>query len=206
MAVMDIGMVTSLVFTFGVLSLALYKDNHFYRICESVFIGSSLGNIFIMAYKSIINDSVMPLLAGDIVYLIPIFLGLLFYARFSKTWKFLPRWPTAIMAAIGVAIVARGWIDSYVILGTRYIISQFFNPPNILVLINAFIVLIISISFLVYHIFTFNVQKGSVSYLHRLGRYAQIFAYSLIFAGLVIGGFSLISSRIDFILGVFGFK
>src|SRR5512137_3010606 len=87
--------------TIAVLSYVLYKENPGYRIAEALFVGISLGNVVVMAVRSLLSSGVNPLLGGDLRLALPVTLGLLLFTIYSKKLGKLSQWPIAVMSGVG---------------------------------------------------------------------------------------------------------
>ncbi|MFQ6008089.1 MAG: hypothetical protein ACE5K8_03970 [Candidatus Zixiibacteriota bacterium] len=95
----------------------LYKDNPFYKIAEHLVVGVSAGYfVVILWHNGLVPNLFQRLADGDWYflwlnsskpwYLIPAFLGVLMWARFSRNYSWVSRWPLALYIGIatGVAI------------------------------------------------------------------------------------------------------
>ncbi len=94
----------------------LYKDNPFYKFAEHLVVGTSAGYFIIilwhnglvqkLAYNSL-EDGTWYLLWLDSskpLYLIPAFLGILMWTRFSSKYAWISRWPMAMYIGIGAGV------------------------------------------------------------------------------------------------------
>ncbi|MEO0080418.1 MAG: hypothetical protein ABIK44_07070 [candidate division WOR-3 bacterium] len=97
------------VLTLGIFSF-LWRDNPFYKFCEHLFVGVSVGyTIALTWYNSVYPDLVTPLFRqGKLLYIIPLVLGLCYFCRFIPKVSWLIRFPMAFVLgwASGVAIPA----------------------------------------------------------------------------------------------------
>ncbi|MEW6411556.1 MAG: hypothetical protein AB1483_03680 [Candidatus Zixiibacteriota bacterium] len=94
----------------------LYKDNPFYKIAEHIVTGVAAGYFAILLW----HNGLIPKLVFDRLedgnwyvlwldsskpwYLIPAFLGLLMWTRFSMKWQWVSRWPMAMYIGISAGI------------------------------------------------------------------------------------------------------
>lgn len=115
---MDIG--TYLWMTFGVfVTLAtfsfLYRDNPFYKFAEHLVVGVSAGYfVIILWHNGLVPNLLQKLADGDWYflwlnaskwwYVIPAILGAMMWARFSKKYSWLSRWPMALYIGISAGI------------------------------------------------------------------------------------------------------
>ena len=70
--------------TIAVLSYVLYRKNSVYKVAELAFVGISLGNVVVMAIRSLISSEVNPLSGGKAILVVPIVYGLLLFSVYSK--------------------------------------------------------------------------------------------------------------------------
>ena len=102
----DFGVWVGAFLTLCILSF-LYRDNPFFRFAESVFAGVSLGYyVGIVADNTLVPNLFEPLLLGQgegvasslerWLFLVPLALGLLLYARYVPKIAWLSRWALAI--------------------------------------------------------------------------------------------------------------
>jgi len=91
----------------------LYKDNPFYKFAEHLVVGAAAGYFTIILW----HNGLVPKLMYDRLddgspwllfldssapwYLIPAFLGVLMWTRFSKNYAWISRWPLAMYIGIG---------------------------------------------------------------------------------------------------------
>jgi len=70
--------------TIAILSYVLYRENPVYKVAEAAFVGISLGNVVVMAVRSLISSGVNSLIGGEAILVVPIALGLLLFSVYSK--------------------------------------------------------------------------------------------------------------------------
>ncbi len=95
----------------AVLSYVLYRENPAYRVAEAIFVGVPLGNVVVMAVRSLVSSGLNPLIEGDAV---PITRGLLLFSVYSKRLGKLSQWPVAVMGGVGVGLAIRGAVHTYI--------------------------------------------------------------------------------------------
>jgi hypothetical protein len=84
----------------------LYRDNPFYRIAEHLVVGVSAGYFaIILYYTSFIPKVWVPVVhEHKFYYLVPTLLGVLMWARFSRKWSWVSRYPIAAYMGIGMGV------------------------------------------------------------------------------------------------------
>ena len=109
-----LGLTFGIFVTFGTLSF-LYKDNPFYKIAEHLVVGVSAGYFVIILWHNALVPKLFQKLAdGDWYfgflnsshweYMIPAILGVMMFARFSKDYSWLSRWPMALYIGISAGL------------------------------------------------------------------------------------------------------
>lgn len=125
----------------------LYKDNPFYRFAEHLFVGISVGyGIVIAIHQGVIPLAWEPLaeafdglwieITGDVTpesrqalwglfRIIPIFIGLLFFARLSPTYTWLIRYPIAILIGFGAGVTIPDVLQANIFKQTQGTVAPF---------------------------------------------------------------------------------
>jgi hypothetical protein len=175
----------------GMWSLALYKDNPFYQVCQSVFVGSCAGHAIGVAVGNISNFGFKPLFGkGQMDLVIPIVLGVLLYARFFNQIAWLSRWPIAFLVGVGVGQTIYASLRSQII--NQAIASMITLPGETVgATVNGLISIVGLLSVLTYFLFTIPQGKfiGGVS---KLGRWFMMVTFGVGFGNVVSGRLSVI--------------
>ena len=111
----------------------LYQDNPFYRFAEHLFIGISVGyGIVLSIHQGLVPFALKPLWAvvtgesiSGLIKLIPIGVGLLFFARLSPQHTWLIRYPIAILIGFGAGIAIPNVLRANIFEQTRGTIEPF---------------------------------------------------------------------------------
>ena len=107
---LDFGIWVEGLVTIAMLSY-VWKENPFYRIAEHLYVGISAGHAVVMAWGNIRDAAVKPMQEeGQLVWIIPILLGVLLYSRYFKGISWIARYPVAVMVGIGTGVAVRGAI------------------------------------------------------------------------------------------------
>ena len=173
-----------------------WRENAFYRIAEHLMIGVTAGYAIFAGLAAFEVNALMPINQGRIDLIIPIVIGLLLFTRFTE-FKFLSRYPIAIIVGTGVGLAMRGMVEAD-------IINQIINTTESLTgspleLTSSIIVLLVVITTLVYFFFTVE-HKGYTGYLARIGRLTMMIAFGYLFANAMTTRFTWLISRILFLL------
>jgi hypothetical protein len=80
----DPGVWLAAILTVGIFSF-LYKDNLYFKLVESVFIGFGAAHALVLGYYNVVDLGIRPLFArGDLMPVVPLVLGIALYSRFIK--------------------------------------------------------------------------------------------------------------------------
>jgi len=194
-----LGSFVAVVLTFLIYSF-LYKENKFYRFAEYSFIGVASGYWLMIAITNLQSVAWGPILKGNYSYVIPLILGVALFARLSKGYSWLARWPVAIVVGTGTALALRGFVDAMFIGQIRATIAVPMNFDNILIAV-------ITACSLFFFMFTME-HKGPVGIVAKIGRYGLMVYFGVLFGNHVMTRMALLTSRFieiqKFILKVLG--
>jgi lipoprotein signal peptidase len=196
---------TAVFFTLGIYSI-LYRENPWYRIAESVYLGVAVGYgvsvdlLYIRnQWTGQWNDS-----AGMILlFAIVIIVGLMWYGRFTKSTFFLYRWPLAIIVGTGIGLALRTVIDAQFL---QQIVAQVKTPfvtSNMLTTINNILVQIMVPSVLLYFWFTGTIRESApMKVVEKIARYTMMAGFGSAYGYTVLTRYSLFIGRSQFLLGI----
>lgn len=221
-----IGIWVAALFTLFVLSF-VYRDNPFYKIAESVFVGVSAAywmvvgfwttivpNLFGKLAPNLINSWAIPGLspeheAGWFMYLIPLVLSGMLLWRLAPTGAWIARWPLAFIIGTTAGIRMMGFIHADFLSQIRNSIiplyAQVVDPANPSVMRFDFwdsvlnLVLIVGVlSCLVYFFFSFE-HKGFVGRTAKVGIWFLMVTFGAAFGYTVMGRIALLAIRLEFL-------
>jgi hypothetical protein len=194
----DIGIWVGAILTLCILSyFTSGKQNVAFRFAQSTVLGISIGYIIVLVFVKQLNSlAISKIATGNIIYIIPIILGLLMYSKFVPQYRYLARIPIAWVVALGLGLGARGTLQSNILI---QIMSTAKLPIVGVDLFTSFsnIVYIISlVSTIVFFFFTLNPKmQQTLKPVSTLGRY-----FLMVFFGITFG--STFMSRVTLIVGV----
>lgn len=163
----------------------LYKENVFYRFAEYTMLGLSIGIAIVAAYKSIVGIGVQAVLAGKWEMALPIVLGFLIYARYSRSIKWAGYLPIAVLVGIGVGLAVRGAIIGQFLDQIVATIKPLSLTSSLLSNINILLILIGTVTSLSYFVFTIEQKKG-IGSISKLGRYFIMVSFGAQFGSVTI--------------------
>jgi len=179
----------------------LYKDNPFYKFAEHLLVGLSVGFLIVIAF----NDTVVPkifdplFVKGNMLTLIPVVLGLLMFARFSKQLTWLSRPALALYIGFGAGASIPANMQSYILAQIKATISPFAELASVGDIINAVIVLIGLATILIYFYFS-KKHEGAFGIAAKTGIYILMIFFGATFGFTVMARISLLIGRVSFLM------
>jgi hypothetical protein len=181
----------------------LYGDNPFYKSAEHIFVGVSAGYIFAITFW----DTIWPNLFGrlfpsyvqagfkfDIIYIIPLLLGIFMLLRLSKKYSWLSRISIAYIVGMAAGLKFYVFLNSNLIIQIKSSVLDF--NTDIIGIINQIIILIGVISGLVYFFFS-KEHNGTIGKISKVGIYFLMIKFGASFGFAVMGRVSLLIGRFE---------
>ena len=190
----------------------LYRDNPFYRFAEHLFVGVSVGyGIVLSIYQGFIPFAWKPFEAAitgesmsGFIKLIPICIGLLFFARLSPRHTWLIRYPIAILIGFGSGIAIPNVLRANIFEQTRGTIVPFAEIAAGTLsgwgIFEAVLMVVGVICTLTYFFFSVE-HRGPVKWLSKVGIAFLMIGFGSAFGNTVMGRVALLIQRVDFLLG-----
>ena len=190
----------------------LYQDNPFYRFAEHLFVGVSVGyGIVLSIYQGFIPFAWKPFMAaitgesmGGFIKLIPIGIGLLFFARLSPRHTWLIRYPIAILIGFGSGIAIPNVLRANIFEQTRGTVAPFAEIAAGTLsgwgIFEAVLMVVGVICTLTYFFFAVE-HRGPVKWLSKIGIAFLMIGFGSAFGNTVMGRVALLIQRVDFLLG-----
>ncbi len=188
-------LLTLMIFSF------LYRDNPVYRFAEHLFVGVANGYYIALYWHNSLRPNLFePLSQGNLIYLVPLLLGLMYFARFIPKISWMVRIPIGFMIGWSSGISIPATFQALVlrqIEGTVVTPGSFTNPIEG---IWSLIILIGVIATLIYFYFSTE-HKGILKPASRLGIIFIMIGFGAAFGYTVMARVSLLIGRIQFLLG-----
>jgi hypothetical protein len=185
--------------TVAILSYVLWRENPAYRVAEAIFVGVSLGNVVVMAVRSLLSSGVNPLLGGDFVLVVPVALGLLLFCIYSKKLGKLSQWPVAVMSGVGVGLAIRGAAHTYIYDQIKASLDPIIVAGDALSTLNAVLVILGTVSTLAYFLFTVEGGKNGAR-VKTMGRYFMMLFFGAMFGQVAMTRITYITGRAQLIV------
>ena len=189
----------------------LYRDNPFYRFAEHLFVGISVGYFTVLTiHQGLIPFAWDPLWEAftekqweGLVRLIPIGIGLLFFARLSPSHAWLIRYPIAILIGVGSGLAIPNVMQADIfrqVLGTLTPFGQIHaGELDPFQFFGVILMLIGVMSTLTYFFFSVE-HRGVVGGVSKIGIIFLMIGFGSAFGNTVMGRVSLLIQRVDFLL------
>ncbi len=195
-----IGLWISAILTIMITTLA-WKDTPVSKTAEHIYLGVITANTIVMAWGSINSAGIQKIMSGQIVYIIPVILGIMAYARYSKENFWIYRYPIALVVGIGVGTAMSGLVGGSVL---DQIKASFWNlnvPGDIGASLNNLIMVVTLVSAMMYFIFTIKATRNPLATkLSTFGRYAMMAAFGYSFANTIATRINQYAGRIAFLM------
>jgi len=194
-----IGVWVGVFVTLMVLSF-LYKENPLFRIAEYSFVGLASGYGFAAALRLFINQALNPIfLAGDLTFIIPVVIGALYYAQFTKNYSSLYRIPLSLAIGYGLGVSIWGIFGTFFVKQVTATMIPIFTGDPLTILDNVILVAgtILSLSYFI----LYKQQTGVWGGVTKLGKYIILITFGSVFGSTVLGRMATIIQRVQFLVG-----
>jgi len=193
-------------FTLGIYSI-LYRENPWFRIAESVFLGVAVGYGVGQDLKYIRDQWGGQWSSSGgmmLLFAVVMFLGILWYARFNKETFYLYRWPLALVVGTGIGAALKTVIFSQFLSQiTSQANTPFFVAGDMVTTINNILIQIMVPSVLLYFWFTGEIRESApMKVVEKIARYTMMAGFGSAFGYTVLTRYSLFIGRSQFLLGI----
>ncbi|MBN2464127.1 hypothetical protein JXD38_00685 [candidate division WOR-3 bacterium] len=196
------------ILTIGIFSF-LWRDNPFYKFCEHLFVGVSVGyTIAITWYNSVYPDLFDPLflsplskvsLGSKLLLIIPLLLGLCYFCRFIPQVSWLIRFPMAFVLGWASGVVIPAMLQTNVLKQMQ----GTFLTPGIFARWDVFLWAVISFIGVVCSVLYFffsREHKGALKVASETGIVFLMVGFGASFGYTVMARMSLLIGRFQFLL------
>jgi hypothetical protein len=195
------GLWVGLLLMLFIYSYPLWKENPLYRFAEHTFLALALAIYIGINLDALNKVAFYPLVSGGaLLMIIPIILGLMMYMLLVPQYRWISRYPVAILVGSSIGLGMAGQI-------LPNIVSQIINtitPPKAAAAFDWFNFVYISIGLIcvtMYFLLTYE-PTGPVKPVTQLGRYLIMLALGAYFGNMVLFRFSMLANRGQFLLQV----
>lgn len=198
----------------------LYRDNLFYKLAESVFVGVTAGYLMAVGFWEGIVDKLLVNLAPglirawavpdldadqrpNLVYLVPLSLGLMLLWRLAPRGAWIARWPLALVVGTFAGLKLVNFLDADFVAQIRSTIIPLIvltdGRIDVWASVRNIGMIVGVLSCLTYFFFSVE-HKGIVGSVSRVGIWFLMVTFGASFAFTVMGRIALLAARIEFLL------
>jgi len=196
----------------------LYRDNAFYKLAESIFIGVSAAYWMVVGFWSVIVPNVFGSLAPnfvrswampgleatepDYMYVVPLILGVMLLWRLAPRGGWISRWPLALFIGVFAGLRMIQFIQADFLNQVRNSVVPFVATEGGRIDFGTSIWNIVSVlgtlACLTYFFFSFE-HKGTVGKIARVGTWILMITFGAMFGYTVMGRIALLTGRLEFL-------
>jgi len=182
----------------------LYKDNPFYKFAEHLMVGVSAGYwVIILWYTVVIPKIWQPLGAGKWYYIIPTILGLLMWARLTRKWSWISRYPLAFYIGVSTGVAIPLEMKAKVIEqlnGSVDLVTAMYSAQaGGMTIVNNILILVGIFAGLIYFFFS-KAHTGATGGIAKFGIGVLMIGFGASFGFTVMARVSLLIERLQFLL------
>jgi hypothetical protein len=189
-------------FMIMIFSFALIKANKFATFAQHTFTACSIANLCVVSYESVMSTAVKPIQEGNILFIVPIILGVLYLLNVSKEYGWISRYPVAVILGVGTGLSMRALVEASVLKQVLATASAFSNT-DAFGLFNALVILVGALLSLNYFLFT-RERTGVFQTTWSIGRYALMVMFGSLFGMVVMTRLSALIGQLDKLLSLIG--
>ena len=195
-----IGIWIAALLTLGIFSF-LYKDNPFYKFCESLFVGVSAGYWFVTTFWQVFMPKLADnLVAGRFYYIIGAIFGVMMLLRLVPKIGWISRWSLALVVGTTAGLYFTRYLVSNGMIQVQNTIIPLYVKGNPAQTIGNLVIVIGTFSGLIYFFFS-KEHKGAFGGLAKLGIWFLMLSFGASFGYTVMSRMSLLIGRMDYLLG-----
>lgn len=181
-------------------SLPLYKENATYRFAEYLYVGTALAITVITNFAYVVGVAINPLLDGELLMIVPLVLGCLMFTMLIPEYRWMSRYPIALLVGAGFGLGIRGTIGPNL---QDAIISTITAPTEggAMAWFNFAYIAVGLICSIMYFLLTIE-QTGVLKAPTRIGRLFIMVGLGGYFGNTVLFRFTMLTGRAQFFLQV----
>ncbi len=181
-------------------SYVLYKETPAYRFVEHLYIAVTMAIALLVAIGNVVRIAFRPLMAGEAIYIIPIILGFAIYFILVADYRWVSRYPVAILVGAGFGLGMRGVLVPNLL---AQLIDTISSPAgNAAIDWLTFVYIAIgTVCSITYFLLTYE-HTGTLQYPTRIGRWVIMIGLGAYFGNTILFRMSMLAGRAQFFLQV----
>lgn len=195
-----IGLWTGWVLMLMIYSYPLYKENPVYRFAEHLYIAVMLAVSLTVNFSNVMRMCITPMMQGDITMIVPLVMGLMIYTMLIPEYRWVSRYPIAILVGAGFGLGIRGSIGPNI---QDAIVSTITRPTDggAMAWINFLYIAVGLVCSVLYFLLTYE-HSGALQAPTRIGRLFIMVGLGAYFGNTVLFRFTMLTGRAQFFLQV----
>ncbi len=182
----------------------LYKDNPIYKVAEQIFVGISAAYWFVYTIYNILIPNLFSKLFTDFsnqwLLVIPGILGIMMLMRLFPKFDWLSKFPLALLIGTTAGLSLLRYLKSDILNQATSTMVNPFNASSFVVGFGQFIIIIGTISGLIYFYFS-KKHEGFTGVTAKLGIVFLMISFGAAFGYTAMARISLLIGRLQFLLG-----
>jgi len=195
-----IGLWTGWLLMLMIYSYPLYKENVTYRFAEHIFIAIFLAINLVVNFTNVMRICVTPLMGGDLLMIVPLILGVLIYTMLIPEYRWISRYPIAILVGAGFGLGMRGVIKPSILDAVANTITAP-SAGTMMSWVNFLYIAVGLLSSILYFLLTYE-HTGLLQPPTKLGRLFIMIGLGAYFGNTVLFRFTMLTGRAQFFLQV----
>jgi len=199
----QIGVLVSTILIVSQLSLII-GDNFFFKWSTRLVIGFSVIHAQIWGLYWSNQYAIAPIMKGELIWIIPLLLGLMMYTRLSKKYAWISKYPMGVQLGVGFGVVVVSMIRSQILDQIRMTITDITGATSPYALLNGLLVLIGTVTVTTFFFFT-REHTGLIGKSAYIGRAFIMSSIAVIWAGDYIWAMSMLAGQLQYLIRDFFF-
>lgn len=178
----------------------LYKDNPLYKVAEHIFVGVSAGYWAVMLWSNFAWPNLFePLIRqGNILYIIPVIIGLMMFAPFIPKVGWLVRIPLTFTMGISMALFIVQTVQGEILPQVQATFLPLTGISFFQIISNLLIIL--GVIFTLIYFYFSKPHKGALGIAAKIGVWFMMISFGASFGYTVMARISLLIGRLYFLL------
>jgi hypothetical protein len=195
----SIGIWVAALLTLAIYSF-LYKDNPIYKVAEHIFVGVSAGYWAVMLWSNFAWPNLFePLVRqGNILFIIPIIIGLMMFAPFLPKVSWLVRIPLTFTMGVSMALFIIQTVQGEILPQVRATFLPLVGVPLFQMVSNLLIIL--GVIFTLIYFYFSKPHKGTLGIAAKIGIWFMMVSFGASFGYTIMARISLLIGRMYFLL------